>query len=296
MIAALGVPDSTRSAIAYRCDVQPQVAQARKPGVLDELRDRDDTMSDRMTLIELQRLLLPPSLPAIGCTEAAAHYLSHNDELRIGGDWYDLIDRPDNRVVAIVGDVVGHGLRQISVMGQLRAASNSLGRTLDDPAEILAALDSFAADVPGAEYASASILMLDGTTTARLAAAGHPPLLHVKAAGGFDLVDAGRGPLLTVAGERATATFQYAIDDILVQYTDGLTDRRSSDPDEVIADVAAYVAARADRPCADIAAGLIEHYGRLSDDDVVVLVMRPRNHRSPDYLLEPQRVPTVVFS
>lgn len=253
-------------------------------------------MSDRMTLIELQRLLLPPSLPAIGCTEAAAHYLSHNDELRIGGDWYDLIDRPDNRVVAIVGDVVGHGLRQISVMGQLRAASNSLGRTLDDPAEILAALDSFAADVPGAEYASASILMLDGTTTARLAAAGHPPLLHVKAAGGFDLVDAGRGPLLTVAGERATATFQYAIDDILVQYTDGLTDRRSSDPDEVIADVAAYVAARADRPCADIAAGLIEHYGRLSDDDVVVLVMRPRNHRSPDYLLEPQRVPTVVFS
>jgi len=50
-------------------------------------------------LIELQRLLLPSALSSIGCTEAATAYRSANDRLRAGGDWFDLVDRPDNNTV-----------------------------------------------------------------------------------------------------------------------------------------------------------------------------------------------------
>lgn len=250
---------------------------------------------DRAALIDLQRLLLPPSLPPIGCTEAAAHYRAHNDVLRLGGDWYDLIDRPDNRVVSVVGDVVGHGVRQISVMGQLRAASNALARSLSDPAEILRVLDSFAVDVPGAEYASVAVLMLDGTTTARIASAGHPPLLHVRAAGGHSLVEAGRGPLLAIPGRRDSATFEYEIDDIFVQYTDGLVDRRGVSVDRVLDEIGGFVADSATEPCADIGAAVIDRFAQDADDDVVVVVLRPRNHRSPDYLLQPQLAPTTSF-
>lgn len=250
---------------------------------------------DRAALIDLQRLLLPPSLPPIGCTEAAAHYRAHNDVLRLGGDWYDLIDRPDNRVVSVVGDVVGHGVRQISVMGQLRAASNALARSLPDPAEMLRVLDSFAVDVPGAEYASVAVLMLDGTTTARIASAGHPPLLHVRAAGGYSLIEGGRGPLLAIPGRRDSATFEYAIDDIFVQYTDGLVDRRGIGVDRVLEEIATFVADSATEPCADIGAAVIDRFGQDADDDVVVVVLRPRNHRSPDYLLQPQLAPTASF-
>lgn len=249
----------------------------------------------RATLIELQRLLLPPVLPPIGCTEAAAHYRAHNDEFRIGGDWYDLIDRPDNQVVAIVGDVVGHGAHQISVMGQLRAASNALGRTLDEPADMLTALDRFAADVPGAAYASVAIMMLDGTTAGRLAVAGHPPPLHVRAHGEWTIIESGRGPLLGVPGDRDTATFDYAVDDILLLYTDGLTDRRGVDPAAVLANVAAFVGENIDSPCQAIASGLIDGFSRDAADDTVVMALRPRNHRSPEYLLTPQMVPTITF-
>jgi serine phosphatase RsbU (regulator of sigma subunit) len=250
---------------------------------------------DRSSLIELQRMLLPPALPPIGCTEAAAHYRVHNDAFRLGGDWYDLIDRPDNRVVAIIGDVVGHGAQQISVMGQLRAASNALGRTLDDPADILSALDAFAIDVPGAAYASVAILMLDGTTTARLAVAGHPPLLHVRARGGHSLIELGRGPLLGIPGTRTTDTFEYEIDDVLLLYTDGLTDRRGVDPLLLMEEVAQFVRQRLDAPCQSIATGVIDEFARAADDDVVVLALRPRNHRSPEYLLQPQLAPTITF-
>jgi serine phosphatase RsbU (regulator of sigma subunit) len=251
--------------------------------------------ADRAALIDLQRLLLPPALPPIGCTEAAAHYQAHNDAFRLGGDWYDLVDRPDNRVVSIVGDVVGHGVRQISVMGQLRAASNALARTLDDPAAILTTLDAFAADVPGAEYASAAILMLDGTTTARLALAGHPPMLHVKASGGHDLVDAGRGPLLAIPGRRESTSFEYQIDDIFMLYTDGLTDRRWRDADDVLEEIAEFIADSAALPCARIVSAVVERFAHDAADDVVVVILRPRNHRSPGYLLQPQLAPETTF-
>ncbi|NND75212.1 MAG: serine/threonine-protein phosphatase [Ilumatobacter sp.] len=251
-------------------------------------------MNRRAELLELQRVLLPPVLPAIGCTEAAAHYRSHNHDLDLGGDWYDLVDRPDDQVVAIVGDVVGHGVSQIGVMGQLRAASNALARTLPQPADVLTSLDAFAADVPGAAYASAMVLMLDGTTTGRIAAAGHPPLLHVSASGVVDVVEAGRGPLLGVSGERPGATFTYGIDDLLVMYTDGLVERRRGNHD-IGADVGRFVAGRLDEPCDVIAAEVVDRFGADSDDDIVVLVLRPRNHRSPDYLLRPLSVPSIRF-
>jgi serine phosphatase RsbU (regulator of sigma subunit) len=43
---------------------------------------------ERERLTRLQRLLLPAKLPSVGCTEIAAVYRSHNDELQLGGDWY----------------------------------------------------------------------------------------------------------------------------------------------------------------------------------------------------------------
>ena len=74
----------------------------------------DRGQADREELLRLQRLLLPATLPAIGCTEAAAGYSALNHSFEVGGDWYDLIDRPDDRVVAVIGDVVGHGAEQVA--------------------------------------------------------------------------------------------------------------------------------------------------------------------------------------
>ena len=36
--------------------------------------------------------------------------------------------------------------------------------------------------------------------------------------------------------------------------------------------------------------------GGQVDDDIVVLVLRPRNHRSPEYVLRPLTVPTIEFA
>lgn len=249
---------------------------------------------DRDRLIELQRLLLPKSLPPVGCTEVAAEYRAHNDDLRLGGDWYDIIDRPDNRVVAIVGDVVGHGLEQISVMGQLRAAANALGRSCQDPGDLLRDLDSFSRDLPGAEFSTVAALMLDGTNTARIAAAGHPPLVHVTPAGEVNVIETGRRPPLAVGtGAAASSTFEYQVDDLLVMFTDGLIERRGAPLDDAIAMVGQLVSEHIEDPCRDIAAMLIDELAGDAQDDIALLVLRPRNHRSPDHLLDAGEVPSV---
>jgi serine phosphatase RsbU (regulator of sigma subunit) len=246
--------------------------------------------------LALQRLLLPASLPAIGCTEAAAAYASHNDDLRVGGDWYDLIDRPDDRVVAIVGDVVGHGLAQIGVMGQLRAAANALARVSEHPHEVLAGLDAFASDLAGAKGTTMVLLMLDGSTTARIASAGHIPAVRVRPDGEVVLVEEGRRPpigLADLARPASTATFPVEIGDVLVLATDGLVETRDELLDDRLHALGRFVHDHHDEPCALIADRLMEEFAADPDDDVAVLVLRPRNHRSAEYRLQERMQPSV---
>ena len=56
----------------------------------------------------LQRAMLT-RLPAGGRLELTARYLPAEAGLNVGGDWYDAFARPDGDMMAVVGDVTGHG-------------------------------------------------------------------------------------------------------------------------------------------------------------------------------------------
>lgn len=245
-------------------------------------------VAEERSLIDLQNLLLPPSLPSVKCTEVAAAYRPHNDALRIGGDWYDLIDRQDNQVVAIVGDVVGHGLQQISAMGQLRAAANALGRHCSEPHELLDWLDEFAADIPEARLATVLVVMLDGSLSVRIASAGHPPMLHIHRDGGFSVVEAGRRPPLTLppASNTGSNTVPYEVDDILFIFTDGLVERRGVSFDKTVERLGQFISDRRELPCSEIADQIVHEFAHDATDDVALVALRPRNHRASDYQLK----------
>ena len=242
-----------------------------------------DSGSARDERLRLQRLLLPAALPDIGCTEAAAAYRPHNHELNLGGDWFDLIDRPESQsVVAIVGDVVGHGVEQISVMGQLRAASNALAHSIEEPDAILAGLDRFAASIPAARFATLAVVVIDGSETGRICCAGHPPPIRIDAEGGVHIIEGGRRPPLTFAGG-AAAEFAIALGDLLVIYTDGVVERPGTLIDDRIAALGRFVNERFDRSCHEIVTDIVDVFGVDAQDDQAVLVLRPIHNRGPDY-------------
>jgi serine phosphatase RsbU (regulator of sigma subunit) len=55
----------------------------------------------------IQRSLLPRSMPSVANLSVSARVLPARE---VGGDYYDLLPLPDDRMVAVIGDVSGKGL------------------------------------------------------------------------------------------------------------------------------------------------------------------------------------------
>lgn len=178
--------------------------------------------------IELQKALLPESLPG-GPLSVAAIYRPGESHLTIGGDWYDVIALPDGRLVLVVGDIVGHGLRAAVAMGKMRTAIAALVTVAEGPAELIARLEAFALQVEGARYATVACAYLDPATgVLRSASAGHPPLIVVDPCAGASYVWGGRsGPLCSnIGSSRSEDTRVLGPRTTILLYTDGLFELR----------------------------------------------------------------------
>ena len=189
----------------------------------------------------LQRSLLPESLPAIDGVELEARYLPASRGAAIGGDWYDAIELDDGRVAVVVGDVVGHGLRAATVMGQLRNAFRAYALVETSPAQTLVRLNRLLAKDGRDLMATALCLAIDRDTgEVSFSSAGHPPPLVISNGGEVRyLEEGGSVPLGTadpVAFRDATARLESGA--TLVLYTDGLVERRDTSLDDRLAQLA----------------------------------------------------------
>ncbi len=69
----------------------------------------------------LERALLPSPLVGDGSMEVLVGYRAGRDGL-LGGDFYDVVERADGSIAAIVGDVAGHGPDEAALGATLRTA------------------------------------------------------------------------------------------------------------------------------------------------------------------------------
>lgn len=69
----------------------------------------------------LERALLPTPLVGDGAMEVLVGYRAGRDGL-LGGDFYDVVERADGSIAAIVGDVAGHGPDEAALGATLRTA------------------------------------------------------------------------------------------------------------------------------------------------------------------------------
>lgn len=108
--------------------------------------------------------------------DTAVRYLPAAGSLNVCGDWYDVVDLPEDRFAVAVGDVVGHGLEAAAVMGMLRSALSAVVRAVERPARALDVLSLYARDVEGA-LATTVVQAVVDTRARRImySSAGHPP-------------------------------------------------------------------------------------------------------------------------
>ncbi|MEU3733198.1 SpoIIE family protein phosphatase [Streptomyces sp. NPDC033538] len=188
----------------------------------------------------LQRALLTelPAPPGLGL---AARYLPATHGLNIGGDWYDAFRQPDGGVIAVVGDVTGHGLRAAVMMSQLRTALRAYAVDGGSPGRLLTRLHTFLHHLQPDLFATAVIARFhpdDPTLT--WAAAGHPPPVLRTPDGRVQTLDAKPGAMLGIPlkQEIADHTVPLAPGSTLALYTDGLVERRARGIDPGIARLA----------------------------------------------------------
>lgn len=190
---------------------------------LDELSERYRNIHD--SAIVMQQALLAATVPVVPGADIAAEYLVAAADTAAGGDWFDAIAL-DDRLVLVVGDVVGHGVEAAAVMSQLRTALRMQILAGLPIAEALAAVDRFHEHVPGSNSATLCVGSLDHATGEfQYCTAGHPPPLLVTAdASSRYLEPSGAGPLGNGAGF-PVRTEALGIGDAILFYTDGLIER-----------------------------------------------------------------------
>ncbi|MFG2078484.1 SpoIIE family protein phosphatase [Nonomuraea maritima] len=239
---------------------------------------------ERLTTLALQRDLLPHDLRGSATVEVSSRYLPCTHE-KVGGDWYDVIHLPGDRIALVVGDVTGHGITAAATMGRLRTAVRTLANLELPPDQLLTHLDQLLADdARGFEAAGATCLYaVHDPRTGRftMATAGHPPPAIVAPSGEVTFPSLPVGPPIGVGlGPYQAYDVHLPAGTVLALYTDGLIERRRTDLDAGMAKLGAVLSRATSRPatldgvCTDVIDSLVGN--APAEDDIALLVARTR--------------------
>jgi serine phosphatase RsbU (regulator of sigma subunit)/anti-sigma regulatory factor (Ser/Thr protein kinase) len=259
--------DGTRDFLG---SVAAQVSQALRREKVHELQ--------RSNPEQLQRSLMPSSLPEPQGLSVSAHYQPASLNADVGGDWYDLFELADGSVALAVGDVMGKGEDAAILMGEVRAALRAYALIDTTPSVVLSLLDGFvSAHTEHDQFVTVVFGVVSADRrTLTLSVAGHPPPLLVRPDGTPHGLEAGLGPALGFgAGPWLDATVTLSARDTVLLYSNGLVDTRRDDPLSGMAELSRAIdeLPRRRRSPRDVCARAREMVGAASTDDVTMLAV-----------------------
>ncbi|MFI8929069.1 PP2C family protein-serine/threonine phosphatase [Streptomyces sp. NPDC053474] len=242
---------------------------------LDE-RDQQVRRAHGRVLRELEDALRPPVLDVPGL-ELGVHYAPADSEAPTGGDLYDWFVLPDGTVHITVVDALGHGVRSTRTALNVTHAVRTLaleGHPLDS---IVRRTDEVLAPFDPALMATVLLARLRPETgELHLAGGSHPPALLMRRGGGTEYLETpGRGIGFPLPGSEEVRRTRMRPGDLLLLYTDGLTESRRN-PEEGEARLARAVRDHAHRPTARLPRALAKemHAVILHADDTLALAVR----------------------
>jgi len=143
-----------------------------------EVESRKDQLEHELKVVsEVQQKLLPKQLPAIDGFKLAAHYETSR---YAGGDYYDIIELPDNHWGFLIADAEGHSAPAAVLMAMTCALFRAYPDTTTDPAKMLHYLNEHLCKVAEPSFMTALYAVYDANQkTMRVARAGQPlPMIY----------------------------------------------------------------------------------------------------------------------
>lgn len=252
--------------------------------ILMEVADRLSLKGELEIARDIQLAMLPGGLRRAGDAVVCGVTRPANT---VGGDFYDILDRPDGQLVIALGDVAGKGSPAALLMALLLAMLRTL---VDEGLETARLLERLNVQVARHSPASRFITLFYGLYDPRdgrlqYVNAGHLPPIVRRADGRFERASGdGRGGLALGMFEQATYeanAITLLPGDVFVLFSDGITEAENARgrPFEE-SGVEAVVTSHADRDPEAIGRALLQavesHAGdaRLADDLTALVLKR----------------------
>lgn len=223
----------------------------------------------------LDDLRMPP-LPIAPNLIFDGAYVPSTAGVNVGGDWFGAFQRDDGTYVLSIGDVEGSGVKAAVPMANIRAALFALECICIHPVRSLDYLETFVDRMYPALFATAFQARYDpGKHSLSYANAGHPTPFICRADGSMRRLTGVDVPIgAGFSGSRVLYLEQLCIGDVLVAFTDGLSESTHDieEGERHITDALRDPGfAAAARPAAWLRRALIS---TPPDDDVAILTMR----------------------
>ena len=192
-------------------------------------------LEDRQRLSQTVQTALLPTLPDGldgGPLPVVSAYQPGDERLALGGDFYDVVRRPDGRLGLLVGDVCGHGPLAAAVGAACRIAWRTGMLSGADLVVAVGLVDLVLRSEREEEGTFATIVsaIYDSRNgDLELLSAGHPPPLLLDLVAGHRTMVVDQGPLLGVVDRAEHVVNRMALHDgqALLLYTDGLIEGRA---------------------------------------------------------------------
>ena len=242
-----------------------------------ESLERERLKRELEVAAEIQSHLYPQEFPEFPGFRLAA---SSSPSRQVAGDTYDvLVD--DGRLIATVTDVSGKGVGAGMIASGIHAAVRLLSETEDSLEGLALRINEYLVGATE-DNRFATFAMIRLTRDGRITAvnAGHCPVLIRRSNGTIEQIRSSGLPL----GILATASYEETVSrlepgDLLLIYTDGLTEAENPDEEEFGVDRVEEVVARLDDPSAEAACRdllrVVDDFvcGQPLQDDATLLVV-----------------------
>ena len=231
---------------------------------------------------DLQQKLLPSPLVVAARADVAARC---RQAASVGGDFYNLLNLPGDRIGVMIGDVTSHGFSAALIMALVMAATGLRIESAGSPGEALEQLEqSLAEELARVEmFLTAFYAVIDPRAeTLAYANAGHPHAFVVDLANAeVARLEATRPPLGVPAPAAVTETRRWRRKkSLLCLFTDGLVEAASNTGERFgEARLLGHVRALRERPAREILEAIFAELAAFTDgapasDDRTLVLLR----------------------
>ncbi|MDZ4799681.1 MAG: SpoIIE family protein phosphatase [Bryobacteraceae bacterium] len=228
----------------------------------------------------IQRGLLPSRAPIVPGLDLAGHNVPCRT---VGGDYYDFLQYPDGKIGVALGDVSGKAMPAALLMTSLQARLRVISEDITDVADLMNRLNRHtAANTPSNRFITLFFMIIDPATgEVSYCNAGHNPPYLARVSGEIEELQEG-GLILGLFGQAryASAKVEMATGDIIVVFSDGVSEAQNGDQDEFGEErLKQVILATHDKSAADILQAIIQSVadfaaGAPAADDVTLVVVR----------------------